>query len=736
MNQDQPLLRQNVAVLFSEESRQFLIREARERDQLYAFTGADGQERHWLKGQYAYLAPAAAATLLNRCNVKHDLCQETEIGDDVLAAYRVLWVPNGVALAASAVDAISRWIADPGEPGRRLVVTGRTSLPAALLGLADSAPIEPAGYTGWSFSADSPFGDTDIWEDFYLSGYRGHTVARAEAAPGARVLAELWEFGGDMRNAETAIRTRLGDAIVQTSRTLFIANQVLEYLGGAIQAQFDVDEVRGWYYPTHYLDTLGYLLRELLLPFCLRELAETQLRSFGTYEGALVLRHDTDVVPGEAVDHSMLDYEIEHQIPATYVVLDPEVSPEHTTPAASQTWIDEARRSNLIEIGLHNDGYAGDPPTYVAGTAMCEHFLEGDRRLGITSATAGRHYGFHLHPETLDAMEYLYDHNPALLGLCSFSVLQVIEYGKRNPDVFWLGRAITYSTRFRTPEWTSGAVSGWWFPFHVVIATTDRYRVLRGWDSTKESDSDFARTDELLAGQNAKNCQQLSRLPNPVITVQYHPQHAQDPALNGGQGSLPWVSYLSARAERLGFWLANKRMVYRRLNEYEQLRFRIEPGGELAIANPTDRTISGFMVQTPGPVATVLGDDGVGQIHIVDGRTFTLPPIPAQSAVRLRPLQQDLGFPRITQPNHKRLEIVSAVYRPDRDEAAVTLRAVARSSLVLRGLRPGGWYENVFDGVLENEWRQQATKDGTMTVVVNAPAVNLVQVSLTVRATA
>ena len=67
----------NVAVLFSERSRDAYAAEAAARGETYTFTDAWGRPRTWLKGEYAYLAPAAASVLLARCNLKHDVVEES-----------------------------------------------------------------------------------------------------------------------------------------------------------------------------------------------------------------------------------------------------------------------------------------------------------------------------------------------------------------------------------------------------------------------------------------------------------------------------------------------------------------------------------------------------------------------------------------------------------------------------------------------------------------------------------
>ena len=37
-------------------------------------------------------------------------------------------------------------------------------------------------------------------------------------------------------------------------------------------------------------------------------------------------------------------------------------------------------------------------------------------------------------------MDYLYDENPELLGLCTFSLYDVLAYGERNPAVVVQGK--------------------------------------------------------------------------------------------------------------------------------------------------------------------------------------------------------------------------------------------------------------------------------------------------------
>ena len=82
----------DVAVLWSRRSRDAYAAEAAARGETYTFTDAWACPCTWLKGEYAYLAANAASLLLARCNLKHDVVEEADLGDD--AARRVSRAPR------------------------------------------------------------------------------------------------------------------------------------------------------------------------------------------------------------------------------------------------------------------------------------------------------------------------------------------------------------------------------------------------------------------------------------------------------------------------------------------------------------------------------------------------------------------------------------------------------------------------------------------------------------------
>jgi hypothetical protein len=456
-----------VAVLWSRGSRDAYAAEAAARGETYTFTDARGHPRTWLKGEWAYLAPNAASLLLARCNLKHDVVEESQLTDESLAGYRALLIPDAGHLAAGTAERIERWLRG-GD--RRLIVAGKTNLPVRLLGLGASAPAPVTGYTGWQWLPGSPFAGAD-WEPRYVTGYAGHGASRVTPLPGSRVLADLVELTGDLTTADTATVTRLGPAVVLTERTAYIANPVFELLGGMLQAHLNVEAVRHWANPTHWGDTIVFFLRRILLEAGLEPLWQTRLRSFGTYDGVLSFRHD---VHG-ALDFDFLDYQIQNLIAASYDIEDPAHS-TNISEAQAAEWVARTTRHSFIEPALHNDSSIGDPPVAIRGAGLYEHVRDAAANLGFPVYTGGRHAGGHMHPETLDAMDYLYAMDERILGLCTFCYYHMIEYGVRHPDVMAGGaiggKPLTYVTDVRRTIATPGI----WFPFHPVVTTDAEWR--------------------------------------------------------------------------------------------------------------------------------------------------------------------------------------------------------------------------------------------------------------------
>ena len=673
----------DVAVLFSRRSRDAYAAEATERGDTYTFTDAGGRPRTWLKGEYAYLAPSAASVLLHRCNLKHDVVEEADLTDERLAGYRAVVIPNAAHLAAGTIERIERWVRG-GD--RRLVVTGKTNLPPRLLGLTASTPAAVTGYTGWRWLPGSPFAGA-AWETLYVSAYAGHPVQKVQAAPGSRVLAEVVELTGDLTDADTATATTLGPAIVLTERTVYVANQVLELIGGMLQAHLNVEAVRHWANPTHWGDTLLFFLRRLLLEVGLEPLWQTRLRSFGAYDGVLSFRHDVHGM----LDFTFLDYQIENLIPASYDIEDPAFS-TNISEAMAQEWVRRTTRNSFIEPALHNDSSIGDPPTAIHGTGLHEHVRNAAQNLGFPVDTCGRHAGGHMHPETIDAMDYLYAHDERILGLCTFCYYHMIEYGVRNPKVMVGGliggKPLTYVTDVRRTIATPGI----WFPFHPVVTTDAEWRPLRGWDRTHEYDAAYELVETIFAGHSARVAGVDDHLENGVYSFQYHPELARDPSVNNGLGTLDYLRYAINLAERSNLWIATQRELYQRMADYEALVFQVRDGGrEVIVANPTDRRITGMVIEQRLPFGSVW--DGAHElVHVAKGAFVTVPPLAPSAQVTLRFRAETAEAPLLRQPSNKGLAVLDARHDPASGETRIVVSVCRAQPLSVEGVDPEGVY--------------------------------------------
>ena len=129
-----------------------------------------------------------------------------------------------------------------------------------------------------------------------------------------------------------------------------------------------------------------------------------------------------------------------------------------------------------------------------------------------------------MHPETIDAMDYLYAHDEQVLGLCTFCYYHMIEYGVRNPSVMVGGqiggKPLTYVTDVRRTIATSGI----WFPFHPVVTTDGGMaaRCAAGTAPTSTTPPTSWSRRSSAATQRAGRASTIS-LENGVYSFQYHP---------------------------------------------------------------------------------------------------------------------------------------------------------------------------------------------------------------------
>ena len=730
-----PQILANIAILWSENTRKTNAEKAIQAEATYKFTDAWGNRKTWLQGQHAYLAPSTLSTALNRFNLKHDFIDDAQL-ESTLAHYDTLFLPSARWLTDAGIAAIEGWLQ---TEDHFLCVSGPTNLPPALLGLEALEIIQPAGYTAWQWSDESHFGDQTKWETHYVSGYKGYATCQVTPAADSTVLAEQFEVRGDLTSAETATFPSLGPAIVQTPQTLFVANALFEYLGGVFQAHLNNEDVRQWFNVPHWSETLLYQFQETLRQCGLGRLWDVRLRPFGSYDGAMNIRHDPDM----SSDYTMLHYQGEHLIPASWVLLDEAFSGDSTTRERDEGWVREVSKYGFIEAGLHNDSAdpiimegGGSAPKWMMGANLHHHIAESQKNLGITLYTGGRHGGYSVYPEMIDAMDYLYQKMPHFLGLGTFCFHFIVEYGTPTPGFEMGGRPLTYVTN----NYPTIAIPGFWFPLHGVVSTIEASYQLRGWDVTHEYDTAPDLVDWVLERYNSKDNDPTTQLPDGVYQFQYHPLFTSDPDYNNGRGTFDWMCYAIRRAERLNLWQASQKMIYKRMQDFEDLEFRVNSeAGTIQVHNPTDRRIAELMVESKQPVGApessgpgALGDGGPDDAsddsdlasfsslrldtahatprylaHIVQNRYFTLPELTANQSLTVTLEAGEATHPFVAQANNKGLQFINAIFNPETQVLSLEIQVIRKQGLVVQNLRPNTAIQVVVDGVR----RQDMTAD-------------------------
>ncbi len=754
MSSERPELFSNIGILWSERTRRANAEEAQRAGAVYTFEDAWGQEKSWLKGQYAYLAPSTVSACLNRFNLKHSFIGDEGLADH-LSEVSLLFLPSAHSLTSAATEAIGSWLE---RDDSFLCVSGPTNLPPELLGLKSLELGQTEGYTAWQWANDSPFGDRTKWEEWYISGYKGFTTCIAEPEAGATVFADLMEISGDLTGPDTATSQRIGAGIVQTDKSLFTANALFEYMGGVWQAHLNAEEVRRWFNPFNWAETLLYQLRGVLWACGLKGPWDTRLRTFGSYDGVMNIRHD----PDKSVDMTMLRYQGEHLIPATHTLLDANISPEATTTEMDQEWVREISKFPFIEIGLHNDAIQESPPKWMMGANLARHVTESEKNLGVRLYTGGRHGGYSVYPEMIDAMDYLYQNVPHFLGLGTFHFHLMAEYGDRTPDLEKGDMVVTYQT-LTSPTIAS---PGFWFPFHGVVSTTEECRQLRGWDMTHEYDPPPDVIDAVYDRPNSRDQDPETALADGVYQLQYHPLFTVDPSYNNGRGTFDWMCYGIRQAERLNFWQATQRAIYQRVQDYEDIEFRVKDGGRSIQAhNPTGRTIEELMVETSVPLGApeqegpdalgagavadevefaqeveysslrLEGDDGSdGEIrylaHIVRNRFFTLPRMAPGASCTIRLESGGLQHPFVAQANSKSMRFVDVSFAPGSGELIIRAYVIRYQGLVVQGYAPGDRVHVEVDGV---ERQPLESEDGRLLLYLQGPENHFAESTIVLR---
>ncbi|MBI3988699.1 MAG: hypothetical protein HY347_03685 [candidate division NC10 bacterium] len=561
--------RQNIAVLSSEPSHLAHIEEARRQGALYRFRGA-GSVLHWLQGEHAYLAVNGLASLLRRLAVQFDLLQEEEVSVETCEDYDLIFIPNAKHLEERTVKILQ----EVSEGKTKLVISGVTNLPDQLLGVQGKIPYVPRGFIGLK-------GLPAFWTEPCLVSPPNYTLYRAKAAPGSKGLATLQELQNPDDPKAMSTHELDGDGIILSDRALFLPFPIFEFIGGLLQGHLDLEPVRGLLGDAgnFYLDRMAFLLMELVSRYGWEGFGQVRIRPWGDHDHVLVLRHDTD----SSRETAYLDFEKAQRVPATYAILLDE---------NGDFWLKETAEDPLIERAFHFPSnrisrFFGLLPSRsfrpdkraITGWGLTDQVKRARERFRVPFLTAHRHGGFLYYPETIEAMDHLYEHVPDLLGLGTMFRFTCLRYS-----------ASRGSHRSRITVRHPDVGVPLWFPFKLQVSTLERSRTLRGWDSSAFMEPDPPMTDLIFANAGL--------LPHGAYTMIFHPAHAKGEAFRAG-GNYEWFLYAVEKVMREGWWVAPAAAVYQRLNEWEELRLLVK-GDQVLIHNSSSDSKEGLILDIRG----------------------------------------------------------------------------------------------------------------------------------------
>ncbi|MFZ5769361.1 MAG: hypothetical protein ACOY3F_11835 [Bacillota bacterium] len=676
------LVEPDVAVLYSDSSRLWWAARAKESGLTYAFVDAEGRKRIWVKGSYAYLAPFGAGACLNRLGITHRMVCEEQTWQGELDRYRILFIPNAPALAARTVQAVGSWLR--GDPDRLLVVSGYTPQLWAMLGLkGDLQFLRKDEFVSWSACDKESRGRS--WCPVGAPGYPW-------VRPSGRVAGDvLLKLQATRASGDDVVHEFLGPGVLCLPQAIIFTASVFEYLGALIQSHVQIEPVRLRCPDAfHHGDQVVSCLRALLLRYrCGREILRQGLCPFGSYDGVVSLRHDVDL----SADTSMLEWEVANSVPATYMILDPCVSGDATTDIQARLWVLKCQSApEILEPSLHNDTLNGWPPRMMTGQGLAQHIALAQARLGFTVETLGRHGGYWVYPEVLDAIKFASEQFPQLLGGGVFSFYYTLEYG--NPLLLEGNRWLSY----KTATHPTIATSGFWFPFKPAVCYIDEHHQIRYWDVTHEADCTAETLDEVFRSPEPL-LGEVAELANPVFSLQFHPCFTRfRPA--DREGNLDSVKRAVEHAVDRNLWLANQRMLFQRMIEWEWLSVRRTSGGRWQVANAGHRAVDFLVMRgvfSPDPWFGRRGAEPCDESQLVTSKGYCvhfpqpdrakLPPIGAGEVVEVWVSSPPPFFPtvpRITQPDTRFLTIDWAVFDPVSSTVKASARIAGRADLVVR----------------------------------------------------
>jgi len=299
-------------------------------------------------------------------------------------------------------------------------------------------------------------------------------------------------------------------AIIRFKRLLYLNGSPFHAFQAWLQGQESMNPWQHWRHGIFWLDEMAAFLKKLLARFEMLDSATRQLFP-STGRNCVVFRHDLDY----SRDTSYLEAEEKIGLPGVYAVL---------RDGNTRFWVDELRKYPTHESAFHyNTGRYSRFGNWVrrrlglrqsqmkvsrkdvAGRGLYGQ-VRWAREKGIGIRTLHRHLSFVCYPEFVDAIDFVLDQETDVLGSSSMFSGEFLRWGAEKMD----GANATYEPG-----------NGYWFPFRLAHAG-ENGRILRGWESSSLMEPEPELVEQMLDYD-------IPSLPQKVITLNFHPAHANKP---------------------------------------------------------------------------------------------------------------------------------------------------------------------------------------------------------------
>lgn len=504
----------------------------------YVFRGVNGPT-HWPKEDGTYLGPMGTWNALWRLGFHPQWVNAANLPSP--SRTDVLFVSASGKLEQSVIDAIRAW----NHNGGTVLASG---FPDAWHSFF------PAGCVVQSDRFDNPYaGLAYLWADRSpeLIAPPKWTYLQIKAATGTdiKIMGRLVAVHGDRQTPHRALITQLdhAPAVVQCSRFFYLNGNPFAAFQSWLQGQEDLEPWLSWRHRLFWLDEwaafFGKLLAECrVLPVDLPRAGIPGLRNT-----IIVLRHDLD----SSRDTAYLEEELKAGLPGVHTVL---------KDRNTNFWVDHLRHYPDHEVAFHYNTvkylrirellcrmFKLSPNAYrvshkeIIGKGLLRQVKWAKKR-GVGIETLHRHGPFIIYPEWIDALNEVFDRESGVLGSSTLFRGLVLRWGVDRVDGI-------RGTLVRFPD----VQFPFWFPFKLAHAGKGGL-MLRGWETTAIMEIEPQLFEQMLDYK-------IPGLPQRVITLIYHPAHANRPTFAKG-GSLPWFRRIMEIIEERDLEVRTLRNVY------------------------------------------------------------------------------------------------------------------------------------------------------------------------------